>query len=578
MASIAEILAKKNRQQPQKKKPENEYIVQMIHYKKLIENEENFYSTKDVESLADSIVLAGEIKQPLLVTREEPGTYKIIAGHRRFKAAKLNIERGHKEFEFLPCKIEDTDELLTEFDLIITNSTQRERNEFEKMKEVQKLKEIIPRLAGNEQIKGRALRSMVADGLNISETKVANYDNISKNLISEGMERFASGEITVSAANELAGMQQDEQQKLLEENQTPSYAEVKQKKEELETPPEITAIVTWLGSNVDVKDILRYVTEKESQESQLKSILSWKSDDSYWFSTDGVTLKAIIDGKEIKKVYAWPELIRIWTQNLKYHMENYKELSPKETEYVVQAIKEQLLRSAEGDLTEFVAIYSGYEDVSDKIALLKEYLVREIYRIDVDGHSVHFKDYRVSFTRAGATSPCKMIDYNQLCNIVDTAIDTGEISKVSVSDSDTKEQTAADNENTNVLEHYECENQMEMVKQQKCDAYDQKQSERLVLKNDQERTDFLESWKNWPLWFESPQIEARYYRYMFDDGSYIVAVSYRRSNWSRYSRMKEEEYGRANMHLVKVGENYYGEYTTSRTDLIEHIKAVVPRK
>ena len=54
-------------------------------------NEENFYTVDDVTELKDSIELIG-LKQPLIVLPAD-GRYRLIAGHRRFKALlELNRE------------------------------------------------------------------------------------------------------------------------------------------------------------------------------------------------------------------------------------------------------------------------------------------------------------------------------------------------------------------------------------------------------------------------------------------------------------------------------------------------------
>lgn len=47
------------------------------------------------------------------------------------------------------------------------------------------------------------------------------------------------------------------------------------------------------------------------------------------------------------------------------------------------------------------------------------------------------------------------------------------------------------------------------------------------LKNNEERKEFLAKYREWPVWFEVPQAEETYYRYILPDGSAIVICEYK---------------------------------------------------
>ena len=65
-----------------------------------------------------------------------------MEGHRRRLAMIYNVEElGLKEFEFLPCIVEDTTTTVGKLNLILSNSTQRERTEYEKCR---RLKNCVP--------------------------------------------------------------------------------------------------------------------------------------------------------------------------------------------------------------------------------------------------------------------------------------------------------------------------------------------------------------------------------------------------------------------------------------------------
>lgn len=73
------------------------------------------------------------------------------------------------------------------------------------------------------------------------------------------------------------------------------------------------------------------------------------------------------------------------------------------------------------------------------------------------------------------------------------------------------------------------------------------------LKTDDERKQWLLDVEKWGLWYEDPNIQARYYKYDFQDGSRIVAVKYRYT-CPPYMWEKQEQYSRQ----VALDGSYYG--------------------
>ncbi|WP_261772489.1 ParB/RepB/Spo0J family partition protein [Clostridium botulinum] len=137
-----------------------------ININELKPSVENFYSTDEVSELKNSIELLG-LQQNLVVKKTEEG-YEIIAGHRRYKALKMLFEEGKKDFEYVPCKVEnEKDALKDKLLLIITNSTARELTDYERTVQAEKLKELLTEYKKQEKIPGR-IREIVADILNTS--------------------------------------------------------------------------------------------------------------------------------------------------------------------------------------------------------------------------------------------------------------------------------------------------------------------------------------------------------------------------------------------------------------------------
>ena len=210
-------------------------------------SQDNFYSVEQIQELKAAIEIAGGIKQNGVVVPLGNGKYKAIAGHRRRLALIELVQEGKTEYEFFPCKIEeseveaqrqaDREELL----LILTNS-QREKSDWEKMEEVRRLRAILER----NQEKG--IRSKLAESLNTSQTAVARLDAIAKHLIPEFKQEMKENRLGVSAAYELSGLPEFEQRQALREYSDGkgfSVDAARQKKQSaaaVKTPPETVAM------------------------------------------------------------------------------------------------------------------------------------------------------------------------------------------------------------------------------------------------------------------------------------------------------------------------------------------------
>lgn len=226
------------------KKDYTGFAVTMVHYSKLIPSENNNYSVENIKELAYAILLSGGIKQNLLVRKKSPDEYELIAGHRRRLAVKYLVEElGYEEFSMMPVHVEKSDDVASEINLILTNSSARERSDWEKMMEVTRLTELMKILqTGSEldkerfrkifgqgpEISGREMRKVVAEKLGLSETKVAQLRNIEKNLEPDLKKRFQQGDIGISVSNAAASLPPGEQKKLAEKEEI-RIADVKKK-------------------------------------------------------------------------------------------------------------------------------------------------------------------------------------------------------------------------------------------------------------------------------------------------------------------------------------------------------------
>ena len=209
---------KKFMNEESKKDVIDDFPIKKISVKKLHPSKQNFYNIdpKEIEALKDTIELVG-VQENLVVREikegEFAGEYEIIVGHKRHLAVSELAAEG-KVAEFVPCKIDYSgNSALRELILIFTNSTQRERSDYEKMHEIQRVRELLEDYAKNNDLPGRK-RDIIAGILNTSKSTISRLDNIRRHIIPEFMQEYKAGKIPTATANEIAGISDEGQQEL----------------------------------------------------------------------------------------------------------------------------------------------------------------------------------------------------------------------------------------------------------------------------------------------------------------------------------------------------------------------------
>ena len=105
------------------------------------------------------------------------------------------------------------------------------------------------------------------------------------------------------------------------------------------------------------------------------------------------------------------------------------------------------------------------------------------------------------------------------------------------------------------------------------------QPELPVLRNNEQRKEWLKDYRSWGLWYRDENIDVNYYKYDFSDGSRLVVAEYpkRRMYWKPNEFADEHYY-----HLLEKNRTYYGSDKTfehpymhgtdSETYLVEFLK------
>lgn len=173
-------------------------------------NEANFYELSNLQPLADSIAMDG-LQQPLVVTPEENGRYKVLSGHRRRAAIRLLLEESEDplpKLRSVPCLVRRyKSQHLAELQLILANSTARELTSAEKMRQAERIEMLLYQLKEEGyQFPGR-MRDQVAAACNVSAPKLARLKVIREHLIPEYMVAFEANRLPEQTAYALARMQ-----------------------------------------------------------------------------------------------------------------------------------------------------------------------------------------------------------------------------------------------------------------------------------------------------------------------------------------------------------------------------------
>ena len=199
--------------------------LKMIDIDELHESADNFFTVDRVEELAESILAQGQIKENLIVTPSDTG-YEIVSGHRRAAAVRYLLAKGENVARKLPCFVHrynnKEDKLM---DLIMMNVTQRQISDSDLYNSFLKLNNIFQKRKDKGEKFGK-LREMIAEILNVSPAQVGKLQNVEKHAVPEIKEAVENGTISLSTANDIAKLDEEEQKEIAKSD---NLAEIKPK-------------------------------------------------------------------------------------------------------------------------------------------------------------------------------------------------------------------------------------------------------------------------------------------------------------------------------------------------------------
>lgn len=177
---------------------------------------DNGYSLADIEQLADNIQTVG-LLQPLRLRPGTAGRYVVSSGHRRRLALRRLVQDGVERFSRVPCIVDrdGASPALQELRLLYGNANNRAKTSADLAQEARRVESLLVQLKQEGyEFRGRT-RTLVAQLLQVSETKIANAQAIENNLKPFGLQaRWLRGEMTEACALEVARMGPDDQDRL----------------------------------------------------------------------------------------------------------------------------------------------------------------------------------------------------------------------------------------------------------------------------------------------------------------------------------------------------------------------------
>ena len=263
----------KNTRKVEEFQAKENFKIEYINIDRIRRNEKNFYEIVDIEALAEDIKLNG-LNHNLVVRKLDNDMYELISGERRYTALNKLINEGNKEFNLVPCKVIESNDIDSEIILIQANAQSRELTEVEKLTQVERLQELYKiKKKNGEKVPGK-IRDIIANDLKLSPTQVGRYERINNKLIPELKAIIEQGNLTIANASEFSSLSEENQRVILniiddETNMSKQEAiDLKNKLKKIEEEKELELKKAYEEKELELK---RLEEEKKNQVSKLKS-------------------------------------------------------------------------------------------------------------------------------------------------------------------------------------------------------------------------------------------------------------------------------------------------------------------
>ena len=545
--------------------------------RELIPTQENFYNTRNIEKLKASIKITGYLMQPILIENVNEKD-RVLAGHRRRLCCIDLINEGDTRFEKVPCmyaseikipgmetlSLEDKEKIepiLRQFKVIQTNNY-RDKSDWEKMQEFLEMEKIVKQFKESMGLKGN-LRDELKELMGISGGQYSRYKKISNNLIEELMKEFKEERIKISVADAVASLKPELQQQSYEifmENGTLTPSDV-----------ELLKNQQALNADIPAQMTIEQATRQQKPEED-ETLIPVELQIERFFEA--------LNKGERERVLKCDTRMAAYLISIRY-----RDVRIRNGHFNYQANKEGITFNPDSTMQHSLTWNELSEELVKRFGK-KQKPVR-IVSIDTpekpqnspkEQTETQEKDQGVRCiagkSKSGICGSAYYCSAPYACCVncpEECDIRCGWIEKRCQTEADApdkKQQKDHTGETTEMLK-------------------DNANSDLPVMRNNDQRKEWLRNYKSWGLWYEDKNIEVKYYKYDFDNGARLIVEEYtpdlenNKSWW--VSSIKESYY----MHLVGGPEpdraggvpkwtyhTRYNKFPNSETELVEFLKEI----
>lgn len=525
----------------------------------LIPSEENFYNTEKLERLKQSIKLLG-ILQPLLIENRDGKDY-VIAGHCRRKCCIDLLNEGNDRFSRVPCVYKTHSELeqdagqedhIVRQIMIIQANCYRDKSDWEKMTETLKMEGLVKELREKTPMEGKT-RDILKDLIGTSGGQLGRYHAISTNLCEQLMSEFEEDRIKISVAYEASKLNREHQKQaceLYEETGILTLDDIKalyrQQEAEKGIPGQMT-IETAIGQNRPPEDDTEIPAETQIER--------------FYESTNKNMKNYIIQEDKNMTIFMLSNLYgsaRVRNGHL-----NYRGSTAGITFNPGRVFEHEL----------------SWQSLA-KILIGKYGHKKPVKMVSVDTlEKAKKKDNEVSGPEKCITGKSK----SGICGAA-AYCDT-EYKCCAQCPDDCNSRCGWLEERCQPAAETPDEKQHDFVEDTKIADHPGEVTALPIMKNNDQRKEWLRNYKVWGLWYEDKNIGVKYYKYDFKNGARLIVEEYepdpRNQNSWWVSNLTESHY----MHLVGGPEpehknnipkwtyhTRYNKYPNSESELVEFLK------
>ena len=579
--NLADMVAKR----PKQIQEENSSDTVYRDVFKLVPSKANFYGVKPekLQGLKNSILLFGVMQDVLIEERD--GEDYIISGHCRTMCCRMLVEEGHEEFRKINCKYtkvkdnarknlieescidgsatrenDDAISKLIERLSVIQANRFRDKSDWEKMREALDTEEIIKELKNLAGLKGKT-RDIVRETIGVSGTQMERYHAVQKRLSAEWMAEFEAEKINITVARELADLDEKYQKQAMEH-----YME-----HDIITQAEVRAFKKLQEDNRDIPGqfTLAQATGQQrppENETPVQPELQIER-----------LFEALNKGEKER-------VVKCDTRMAAYLISiRYRDVRIRNGHFNYQASKEGITFNPDSTMQYSLTWNELSEELVKRFGK-KQKPVR-IVSIDTpekpqnspkEQTETQEKDQGVRCiagkSKSGICGSAYYCSAPYVC-----CVNCPEECNIRCRWIEKRCQTEADAPDKKQQKDHTGET-TEMLK-------DNANSDLPVMRNNDQRKEWLRNYKSWGLWYEDKNIEVKYYKYDFDNGARLIVEEYtsdlgnNKSWW--VSSTKESYY----MHLVGGPEpdraggvpkwtyhTRYNKFPNSETELVEFLK------